>query len=159
MLFYRQIMNENFAKVRPYFKSEIADLYQRSVPVFIRWLDEIETELKQTGYYNNQKIFTIKQVELIFKTFGHPKAKRTNEIYTNNRVSIIPYTKKELASLYEISGRTLIAHIESIADEKVIQIIMDGNDKNNYEKQSEKKLFKINEVKLIFEYLGQPYIN
>ncbi len=159
MLIYPQIMNESFAKVRPYYKSEIANLYNRSVPVFVRWLEEIETELEETGYKKLQKILTIKQVEIVFKFFGHPKSKQANEIYTNNRVSIIPYTKKELASLYEISGRTLIAHIESIPDDNVKTIIMDECNNDFYRKQADKKLFRIQEVKLIFEYLGQPYIN
>lgn len=159
MLIYPQIMNESFAKIRPYFKNEIANLYNRSVPVFIRWLEEVETQLEETGYNKHQKILTIKQLEIIFNFFGHPKSKRANEIYTNNRVEIIPYTKKELASLYEISVRTLIAQIESIPDEEAKKIIMDGNNEFFFRKQSDKKLFKINEVKLIFEFLGQPYIN
>lgn len=150
-------MNEKLAKVRPYYKYETAQLYKISRRVFMDWIEDITEELEETGYVKAQQIFTLKQTEIIFDYLGHPPANKDTEIHCEKKVLIIPYTKSELAAIYDISGRTLLAQIESIPDEEAKKIIMDGNNKHYFERRIDKKVFKTKEVELIFKYLGHPY--
>jgi len=151
-------MTKKLAKIRPYYKFEMANLYSISRPLFMDWIEELTEKLEETGYTNKQHIFTIKQTEIIFDWLGHPPAINDMEIHTENKVLIIPYTKSELAAMYNVSGKTLIAQIETIPDDEALKIIMDGNNKDIYFRRTDKKLFKTNEVEQIFKYLGHPYL-
>jgi len=151
-------MIQKLAKVRPYYKYEMAQLYKISRPIFMEWIEDITEVLEKTGYSNYQHIFTLKQTEIIFNWLGHPPANNNSEILNEKRVFIIPYTKSELADIYNISSKTLLSQIESIPNKLVKTIIMDGNDPEIYIKKKDKKLFKTKEVKLIFKYLGHPYL-
>ncbi len=148
-------MTENLAKIRPYYKYELAELYNKSRRVVMTWVDEIREELELTGYQETQHIFTLKQTELIFEHLGHPVTE-DEEIYSKKRALILPYTKSEIAQMYGVSIRTLISQIDSIPNELAKKIIMDGNNKDFFERKTDKKFFKTNEVKLIFEHLGHP---
>ncbi|MCF6184195.1 MAG: DUF4248 domain-containing protein [Bacteroidales bacterium] len=150
-------MIQKLAKVRPYYKFEIAQLYRISRPVFMEWIKEIEEVLEETGYVKTQQIFTLKQTEIIFNWLGHPPATNDKEIHNGKRVLIIPYSKSELAEMYNLSSKTLLAQIESIPDKEAKKIIMDGNHKYMYIRKTDKKLFKTKEAELIFKYLGHPY--
>jgi len=152
-------MNQRLAKIRPYFKFEVAQLYRVSRPVFMDWAEEIKEDLEATGYIKGQHIFTLKQIEIIFNYFGHPPAISESEIHCSQRVLILPYTKSEMAAMYNISGKTLIAQIESIPDEIAKLKIMDGNNKYYFLRRIDKKLFKTREVELIFKHLGHPFLN
>ena len=57
----------------------------------------------------------------------------------------------------EISGRTLIAQIDRLPSELIKVLIMDAGNKGFLVRQADKKLFRKNEVELIFEFLGHPY--
>ena len=123
----------------------------------MEWIEDIEKKLEATGYNREQHIFTLKQTELIFGWLGHPPANNDDEVQNGKRVFVIPYTKSELADMYNLSTKTLIAQIESIPNKIAKKIIMDGNNPEVYIKRKYKKLFKTKEVKLIFKYLGHPY--
>ena len=155
-------MNKNQAMLRPYYKYEVAKLYKISRDILMYWIKTDENfyeKLEETGYKNSQHIFTLKQVEIIFDYLGHPPAINQKEVIkTNDKVSIIPYSKFEISKMYGISSKTLTVQINSIPNEKVIKEIMDGNDRNIYVFKKTKKIFKKNEVMLIFKYLGHPYI-
>ncbi|MBO7419276.1 MAG: DUF4248 domain-containing protein [Bacteroidaceae bacterium] len=68
-------------KLRSYSKSELAQAYapeidSRSALNRLRyWIDynkELSQELLSAGYRRNQKVFTVRQVELIFHYLGEP---------------------------------------------------------------------------------------
>ncbi len=68
-------------KVRTYSKSELAQAYApeiegRSALNRLRyWIDynkQLTEELISAGYRRNQKVFTVRQVELIFHYLGEP---------------------------------------------------------------------------------------
>lgn len=68
-------------KVRAYSKSELAQAYApdidgRSALNRLRyWIDfnkDLSRELLISGYRRNQKVFTVRQVELIFHYLGEP---------------------------------------------------------------------------------------
>jgi len=154
-------MNKKLAKIRPYYKYELADLYKMSRRNLMYWIKEndIEEELEESGYVKNQQIFTLKHTEIIFDYFGHPKAVNEKDIHTGKHVQITPYTKSELADLYGFNIKTLLVQIDSIPDYKVKCKIMDGNFQRDVcIKNTDKKRFKSDEVALIFEYLGHPYL-
>jgi len=154
-------MSDKLAKIRPYYKSEIARLYRKSRRVILSWINEIIDELEDVGYKETQQIFTLKQVEMIFEYLGHPPAIYKNEVFNeedDERVLLVPYSKQELAKIYEISVRTLITQINAIPSKKVRALIMDGlGDRNVYKENKKKRFFKKNEVELVFKYLGHPY--
>ena len=50
-------------KIRPYSKSELA---------WIRLNRPLTEALRQTGYYTKQRLFTSRQVALIFEYLGEP---------------------------------------------------------------------------------------
>ena len=62
-------------------KSQIAELYapeaslKASLRRLQRWIernDELNVALKETGYQSSQRIFTKRQVEIIFEYLGEP---------------------------------------------------------------------------------------
>lgn len=62
------------APIKPYSKTELADLYGISHDTLDAWLRRYEKELKKIGYYRYQKILTVAQVKFLFKdeNLGRP---------------------------------------------------------------------------------------
>lgn len=68
-------------KVRPYYKSELAEAYAPTLTThsalnrLALWIDTnapLSEALSQTGYRRTQRIFTSRQVALIFEYLGEP---------------------------------------------------------------------------------------
>ena len=68
-------------KIRPYYKSELAEAYapcltpNSALNRLALWIDlnaPLSEALAQTGYRRKQKVFTSKQVALIFEYLGEP---------------------------------------------------------------------------------------
>lgn len=65
-------------KIRPYSKSELAQAYVTSqaalnrLAAWIRLNRPLTEALRQTGYYTKQRLFTSRQVALIFEYLGEP---------------------------------------------------------------------------------------
>lgn len=68
-------------ELRPYSKSELAQAYapditqQAAVKRLITWIRinrELSGRLQQAGYYKTQRMFTSRQVSLIFEYIGEP---------------------------------------------------------------------------------------
>ncbi len=68
-------------EIRPYSKSELAHAYapdisqQSAVKRLVTWIKingELSENLRRAGYYKNQRMFTSKQVSLIFEYIGEP---------------------------------------------------------------------------------------
>ena len=152
-------MTEKLAKVRPYYKNEVARLYEISLKDLKDWSEDIIDRLVETGYRETQHIYTLKQVEIIFGYLGHPPANNKYETHSNIRVPALPYRKSVLAQIYDVSGKTLINQIHTIPDEVVLRLIMDGRNKNVYQRKRDKQKFKTSEIRLIFQYIGHPYKN
>ena len=157
---FKKMTEKNLAKIKPYFKRELADLYNVSVRKLLFWITNI-TEIKQifeiTGYKTNQRLFSLIQVEIIFKHLGHPKAKNEKEIHTQKRAELLPYSKNDLSKLYEISTRVLLSQIYAISDFRIKEQILSAGFLEYYKNAPNKKLFKKSEVELIFKYLGHPF--
>jgi hypothetical protein len=152
-------MEEKLAKIRPYYKYELTELYGLSIKTFMKHLIPIESELEEVGYTKNQKIFSLKQTEIIFENFGHPSANSTSGIHVPEKVPLYGYSKKKLSEFYNISDKTLLAQIEALPYEDVKREIMDAGHSLYYERRVDKQHFKRKEVKLIFEWLGHPNQN
>ncbi len=55
-------------------KTKLAQMYGWNLQFLVKRINrsaELLKELTETGYYSNQRIFTPKQVEIIFKHFGY----------------------------------------------------------------------------------------
>lgn len=150
-------MTEKYQRIKCYYKSEIADLYEIKVRILMNWIKEILPQLQATGYYRRQQILTLKQVEIIFNHLGHPSAINEKNIHTGRKVAVIPYQKSRLAFFYDITSKQLIKQIKSIPDYDIVKKIMDSPTPYYWEIMTDKKYFRKEEVKLIFEYLGHPY--
>jgi len=151
---------KKLAKIKPYFKSELADLYNVSVRKLIFWvtnISEIIQIFEITGYKTNQRLFTLLQVEIIFKQLGHPNAKNEKEIHTQKRAELLPYSKNDLSKLYEISTRVLLSQIYAISNYRIKEQILSAGYMEYHKIASNKKLFKKSEVELIFKYIGHPF--
>lgn len=68
-------------ELRPYSKSELAQAYAPYITVhaavnrlmaWIKYNEPLYNALKQSGYTVNQRLFTIRQVALIFEYLGEP---------------------------------------------------------------------------------------
>lgn len=68
-------------EIRPYSKSELAHAYapditlQAAVKRLVAWIrinEELSENLRKAGYYKNQRMFTSRQVSLIFEHIGEP---------------------------------------------------------------------------------------
>lgn len=68
-------------KVQPYSKKELALAYAPNISMsgalnrlaaWIKHNPQLVSALQQTGYTSNQRVFTSKQVELIFEYLGEP---------------------------------------------------------------------------------------
>jgi bacterioferritin (cytochrome b1) len=153
-------MNETkkkLAKVRPYYKYEIAELFKIDKRMLSDWLEDILDTLEETGYRKTQQLFTLKQTEIIFAYLGHPNANNERDIQTGEKVPVVPYTKSELAAMYDISSSTLMKLIDAIPYERARLKILTGNENHTGKINRNKRLFKNYEVKLIFYFLGHPY--
>lgn len=73
-------LNKEWA-VRPYYKRELAEAYAPGIAPtsalnrLSKWLNlnkELHDELANAGYKNTQKIFTSRQVGIIFRHLGRP---------------------------------------------------------------------------------------
>jgi len=151
-------MEKKLAKIRPYYKYEITELYEISIKTLMKRIKPAEKFMKIVGYNKSQKIFTLKQTETIFENVGHPFANETSGKYSNKKVPIFAYSKQQLAEFYNISGKTLLAQIEAIPYDNVKMVIMDAN-KISWQRRRDKNNFKREEVRLIFEWLGHPCDN
>lgn len=56
-------------ELRPYSKKELRELYGISVTTFRKWIEN------HADFFGNKyrKLFTVKEIEFIFQTFGIPK--------------------------------------------------------------------------------------
>jgi hypothetical protein len=61
-------------QIKSYTKSQMAMMYNISLKTFGKWIKGIEPELNNIGYNKHQKIFTPRQVKLIFESFVAPTA-------------------------------------------------------------------------------------
>lgn len=68
-------------EIRPYSKSELAQAYapaitqQAAVKRLVAWIKvnrKLSESLQQMGYYKTQRVFTGRQVALIFEYLGEP---------------------------------------------------------------------------------------
>ena len=68
-------------KIQPYSKSELARAYAPDITqqaalnrlaAWIRINHPLSDALRETGYYTNQRVFTSRQVSLIFEYLGEP---------------------------------------------------------------------------------------
>lgn len=68
-------------RVRPYYKNELAQAYAPDISpgaalnrlaLWIRVNTSLSEALAQTGYQSKQRVFTSKQVALIFEYLGEP---------------------------------------------------------------------------------------
>jgi len=124
-------------------KSELAEIYGISTSTLTRWIEEypaLLNEVENFGKYKTQKLFTQKQVEIIFKYLGFP-----DQFSIDNyiRVAVKSYYKNELAKMYNVSVVTFKKFIKNI--EKICYLIENNN-----------KKFDSNEVSAIFQYIGHP---
>ena len=78
---YHFLTKQPIMRLRAYSKSELARAYApeidgRSALNRLRyWIDynkQLTDELLTAGYRRNQKVFTVRQVELIFRYLGEP---------------------------------------------------------------------------------------
>ena len=56
-------------------KTKLAQMYGWNLQFLVKRINtsaELLKELTKTGYFTNQRIFTPKQVEIIFNHFGNP---------------------------------------------------------------------------------------
>ena len=79
-----EIINQKMEKeyrIRPYYKSELAEAYapflttHSALNRLALWIDlnaPLSKALAQTGYRRTQRIFTSRQVALIFEYLGEP---------------------------------------------------------------------------------------
>ena len=68
-------------RIRPYYKSELAEAYapflttnsaQNRLALWIDLNPQLSQALAQTGYRRTQRVFTSRQVALIFEYLGEP---------------------------------------------------------------------------------------
>jgi hypothetical protein len=57
-------------EIRPYSKKELRNLYGISVTTFRKWFEGHDAISKADKF---RRIFNVREVEYIFKTFGYPK--------------------------------------------------------------------------------------
>lgn len=78
---YLRWLNEIEMRIRPYSKSELAQAYapeitpQAALNRLAAWIKlnrPLREALDQTGYYPRQRLFTARQVALIFEYLGEP---------------------------------------------------------------------------------------
>ena len=130
---------------RPLLKSELAEGYGVCVRTLINWLveyPELVEKLHETDYYDSQKMFTLKQVEIIYKYISLPSDCIENNL---TKIPVRVYSKQNLARHYQISLKTL-------------QRMIKNDTTISYLSQKKNKKYNYSEVELIFEHLGQPYL-
>jgi len=65
-------MEDITTKLKTYTKKELRYMYNVHPNTLSNWLRDIEPTLIKFGYNRNQKLLTIKQVEIIFARLGEP---------------------------------------------------------------------------------------
>ncbi len=129
-------------------KSGIADYYDIDVRTLNSWINEypeLVNALQKYGYYENQKVVTIKQTEIIFEFLGTPAILEKKPEKSKIKVPIRTYNKTETANFYKISLKTLKKIIQNIEDISFIN-------------ENKRKKYDYSEIKTIFHYLGTPYM-
>ncbi len=149
-------MIEKLQPIKCYYKSELADFYEVNRKVFMSWVNKIEYDLRETGYKKTQKIFTLKQVEMIFNHIGHPEA-TGKDYFIDELVAVRPYKKHKLCDMYDISETVLFKQIKSIPIQQDVRAILKNEKTKFYQPKNSKNFFSKNEVELIFKHLGRPY--
>ena len=60
------------AKIKPYFKNELARLYGVSIGTCGKWIKMHQSEMEKLGYNKGDRILTIPVVTLLFDKLGDP---------------------------------------------------------------------------------------
>ncbi len=68
----KQLDDDRRVPVKSYTGKELQDLYNITMDTWTEWKRPLERELKKLGYRRNQRVYTVKQVELIFDRLGRP---------------------------------------------------------------------------------------
>jgi Domain of unknown function (DUF4248) len=129
--------------LRPLRKSELSKIFEISVKTFITWIEAYPAlidEISRFGEYKYQQFFNQRQVEAIFQYLGFPN---DFSILNYEKRPIRTYKKNEVAKFYGISLSTLRRMIENAAEISFIN-------------ESINKKYNLNEVSMIFEFLGHP---
>jgi len=122
--------------------------FQRSVKNFVAEIKLFQGELEIIGYTQYQKLFTLKQVELIFEHLGHPDCSKfvSNLAHLDNqRAEIRTYRKSALRELYFLEKKTFNEQINEYLP--------------NCFKNRGSHFYTKPEVVLIFERIGRPFVN
>ncbi len=140
-------------KKRPFLyfmnKSRLAQLYGVSTKTFVSWLrrnEPLYDHLLFLQYVETDKVFTPKQIELIFEFIGPPSPEY--EIPENKReyVPIRSYTKSEVQSFYRTTHTTFNRILQRYPEARQMW----------YESITS-KYYTALQVKLIFDLLGRPF--
>ena len=155
-------MENNLALIKPYYKSELAELFGQNLRTFSDiWIGRdriLQQILSEFGFKLGNKHLTQKQVEIIFDYFYHPQSKNNDFIQTTTeRVYTIPYKMNELAKMYYITVPVLKEMLRTLPKEDYDYIYATEVYKNSIEYNMNKKYFTVDELKLIFNYFGHPF--
>ena len=131
------------------FKKDLAKKYGVTARTLRNWIIR-NTPLYDTllyyGYSPYDKVLTPKQMEVIFDYVGKPD--EYYDIDEHKKVFLPPmrYSKQELLDIYRTTPPTFIRILERIPELKDIREIYLTDTYLN-----------IDEVKMLFEYLGHPF--
>ncbi len=127
-------------------KSEVADLYDISNYLLISWIEEyheLNLLMKKYGYNRYQKLFTVKQVELLFEYIYLPDKIDKRILDADLKIPIRAYTKRKIANFYNITKKTLKNTIKNI---EFITFLAENT----------KKKYDHSEISMIFKFIGHP---
>ncbi len=136
----------------PLSKKELANIYDISVRTFNNWINEypaLKDELNKYGNIENVKIFSLKQVLIVYKYLGNPteitdkKPKKESKEQQKDKIRL--FNKNEIAKLYKISRYLLNRMIKNVPEIA-------------YLSKKDTQKFDYNEINLIFDYLGDPFL-
>lgn len=77
----KRCQDSNYMKIHTFYVKELAALYfvnsspRAATTQLRRWIDRnqsMKSELTEAGYKDGQRVFTTRQVELIFRYLGEP---------------------------------------------------------------------------------------
>jgi len=143
------MQSERLAFKTFYSKADLSVMYfQRSVKNFVAEIKLFQEKLEKIGYTQHQKLFTLKQVELIFEHLGQPERSKyvSNLVYVDEkRIEIKTYRKSALRDIY---------FLEKKAFNRVIEEYLP----NNFAKSSS-HFYSKPQVEQIFDKIGQPFAN
>jgi len=131
-------------------KKEVASLYGISTRTLSNWIARsyLTKKLDRVFYSSTQHLFSLRQILIIFEVLDYPEK---YEFIQQGKIKYFPintYSKKEIASFYGISGRTLNYYISLLPN------ITPTGDFISFEAG---KLFYPKQVFYIFKYLGHPF--